>query len=96
VAPAAADAAPAAPRAAGGGAAGPSSLERVLADLGGELATVRQELAALRGAVERLEGRSGADGPGGPGQSPTAPADKRPPTPARPPGGAADGGPASA
>jgi voltage-gated potassium channel len=84
-----ADAAPEPPRAAGGRAAVPSVLERVLADLGGELATVRQELAALRGAVERLEGRPGANGPGSPGESPTPPVDHRPPTPA-------NGGPASA
>ena len=69
VAPAAAAAPAADPAEApgpGGESAVPIALERVLADLGGELASLRQEVAALRGAVERLEGRPGANGPPGP------------------------------
>jgi voltage-gated potassium channel len=92
VAPAApADEAPAAPLPAGGEVAVPSALERALDALGGELATVRQELAALRGAVERLEGRPSPNGPGAP---PGPPADRRPSPPARTEGPPPDGGPA--
>jgi voltage-gated potassium channel len=85
VAPAAAAAPPADPTEAlgpGGESAVPIALERVLADLGGELASLRQEVAALRGAVERLEGRPGANGPRGPGGASTPPADQRLPPPA--------------
>jgi voltage-gated potassium channel len=91
VAPTAA-AAPAEAPPPGGGAAVPSALERALDALGGELATVRRELAALRGAVERLEGRPGPDGLGAPSGPP---ADRRPSPPARPEAPPPDGGPAS-
>jgi voltage-gated potassium channel len=61
VSPAPADAAAppdaAAGASAGGEAALPSALRQELAALGDGLASVRHELAALRGVVERLEGR---------------------------------------
>ena len=51
------DAAADAEAGAGGAAARPSALRQELAALGDGLAGVRHELAALRGVVERLEGR---------------------------------------
>jgi voltage-gated potassium channel len=57
-------AAPAEAPPSGGEVSVPRALEQVLTDLGGELAAVRQEVAALRGAVERLEGRPSPNGPG--------------------------------
>jgi voltage-gated potassium channel len=67
---------------AGGAAARPSALRQDLAALGDGLASVRHELAALRGVVERLEGRL----------APAAPP-AAPPAGAAPRAGATDRGP---